>query len=264
MDTFGVKLMAGRNSNDQERMPIAMVNETFVNRYLAGLDPLRQQLVGAWGPTKFQIIGVFHDIRNASQFSDGNRPEVWLSFFQAVQPWMPVAVRTEDDPEHVTRAIASVIRSIDRELPMAHVQTMDQVIWEKLAFDRFEAVVYGTFAGLALALAAVGIYGVMAFMMNQRNREMGLRMALGATPADIVRMVLGQGLRIAVFGLVLGAGCAWFAGRLMQNALYGQSSASLLTLGAVGVLLLGTALLACSFPALRAAEVDPTVTLRSE
>jgi putative ABC transport system permease protein len=187
-----------------------------------------------------------------------------LSFFQFPQPWMPLAVRTEEDPEHVTHAIAAVIRSIDRELPMANVQTMDQVMWEKLAFDRFEAAVYGTFAGLALALATVGIYGVMAFVVNQRTREMGLRVALGATRSNIVRMVMGQGLSIAASGLVLGIGLAWFSGKLMQSALYGQSSASFVTLAAVGVTLLGTALLACYVPALRAAAVEPTVALRNE
>jgi putative ABC transport system permease protein len=269
LDTFGVRLVHGRNFTEQDRqtsLTVAMVNETFAKRYLAGLDPLGQQLTlaAANPPIKMQVIGVFQDIRNAPQFGDANAPEVWLSFFQVMQPWAPLAVRTEDDPEHVTHAIAAVIRSIDRELPMANVQTMDQIIWEKLAFDRFDAAVYGTFAALALALAAVGIYGVMAFVVNQRTREMGLRLALGATRSNIVRLILGQGLGIAAYGLVLGSGCAWFAGKLMQSALYGQSSVNFLTLTAVGVTLLGTALLACYIPAVRAAEVEPTVALRSE
>jgi predicted permease len=263
LDTFGVKLVRGRNFTDNDSMPVALVNETFVKRYLSGLDPLRQQLIPQWN-SKLQIVGVFHDIQNAPQFGSGNQPEVCLSFFQAIQPWMPLAVRTEDDPGHVTRSIAAVIRSVDRELPMAHVQTMDQILWEKLAFDRFEAAVYGTFATLALILAAVGIYGVMAFVVNQRTREMSLRLALGATRSNIIQMILGQGLAIASAGLLLGVGLAWFSGKLMRSILYGQSSASFLTMAAAGVTLMGAALFACYIPALRASAVEPTVALRSE
>jgi putative ABC transport system permease protein len=144
------------------------------------------------------------------------------------------------------------------------VRTLEEIISSRLAFGRFEAVIYSSFAGLALLLAAVGIYGVMSLLVKQRMREMGLRIALGASQSQVLRMVLKQGLALATAGLILGVGCAWLAARLMQSALYGADSPSLATLAVVGATLLGAALLACLIPARRAARVQPMVALKNE
>jgi putative ABC transport system permease protein len=153
---------------------------------------------------------------------------------------------------------------MDRDLPIANVRTMEEIISDRLAFGRFEAIIYSSFAVMALLLAAVGIYGVMSLLVKQRTREMGLRIALGARKSQVVWLVLKQSLALATAGLILGVGFAWSAARLMQSALYGAGSPYLATLVVVGAVLLGAALVACLIPALRAARVQPMVALRND
>ena len=150
-------------------------------------------------------------------------------------------------------------------MPLANVRTAAQIVGERLGFDRFEALVYGTFAGLALVLACAGIYGVMAFIVSQRTREVGVRIALGAERWAIMRLVLGEGLVLAGAGLLVGLGCAWWVGRVVAAALYAAKVAGEAgTAVVVGAVLLGCGALACAIPARRAAGVDPMVALRDE
>jgi putative ABC transport system permease protein len=164
----------------------------------------------------------------------------------------------------MARAVAGAIHSIDRELPMANVATVEEVVHERLGFDRFEATLYGSFAALALLLAVVGIHGVMAFIVAQQTRDIGVRMALGAEPSGIWRAVLKEGMGLAATGLALGAGFAWYGGRVLQSTLYGAHRLDGGTLVLMAGVLLAAAALACSIPARRAAAVDPIIALRSE
>jgi putative ABC transport system permease protein len=267
VETFGARVVHGRAFTAQDHLksePVVMINETFAREYLAGLDPLTHVLLISGGALKFRIIGVFRDIHNAEEFGHRNAPEIYGSFSQFPFPSPTLAVWTSREPAQLRRSIAALVRSMDRGLPMANVRTLEEIISSQLAFGRFEAVIYSSFAGLALLLAAVGIYGVMSLLVKQRTREMGLRIALGASRSQVVRLVLKQGLALAAAGLILGVGCAWLAARLMQSALYGADSPSLATLAVVGAVLLGAALVACLIPALRAARVQLMVALRND
>ncbi|HUI53617.1 MAG TPA: FtsX-like permease family protein, partial [Bryobacteraceae bacterium] len=156
------------------------------------------------------------------------------------------------------------IRSIDPDLPMAGTETMEQVVDEAHAGDRFSTVLFASFAGVALLLAVLGIYGVMAFLVAQRTHEIGLRIALGAGRVHVLRMVVSEGLRLTATGLALGLAGAWLVGRAMQSMLYGVEAVDPTAFGAVAAVLVGSALLACCIPGRRAGWVDPVVALRQE
>jgi hypothetical protein len=251
---------------------VVIVSERFVKQYLAGADPLTQIVVAGppvpgarqpGPPVEWQIVGVNHDVRNRG-IRDEGLPEMYVPFWQSPWPWAGIGVRTASDPASVNRSIAGVVRNMDPDLPMAEVMTMDQVVDETVGGERFEALLFGTFSGVALLLAALGIYGVMTFEVEQRTHEIGLRMALGAGRAQVLALILKDGMIQALAGLALGFGGAFFVGRAMQSRLYGVGAIDPLALGAVAALLLAAALLACYVPAQRATKVDPMVALREE
>jgi predicted permease len=274
-ETFGIRLIKGRRFTEQDTADstrVAMVNENFANRYFPGVDPLTQRVVidglipGSMKlgpPVEWRIVGVFHNVRNGEGLRE-DYPEIYVPFWQSSWPQAAVAVRTAGDPNTVVRSIAAAVNSIDPDLPLAGVKTMDQQVKEVLATDRFGMVLYGSFAALALLLAAVGIYGVMAFAVVQRTHEFGVRMALGAKNSQIVSLVLREGVMLAFIGLGLGLGGAYLVGRAMQTTLYGVSAFDTVAFTAAALVLLVAALLACYLPAWRAGKVDPMVALRCE
>jgi predicted permease len=275
-ETFGIRVINGRDFDERDvtgGARVAMVNETFAGRYLAGVDPLTQRIILSpptpvaqqGGPEfEWQIVGVFHNTRGGERLRGEDTPMVYLPFWQSPSPRASVAVRTAGDPELITRSLAAAVNLVDPDLPLAGVKTMDQILSESLSFDRFGMVLYGSFAALALLLAAIGIYGVTAFGVAQRTHEFGIRMALGAAGRHVLALVLREGLTLALFGLALGLGGAYLVGRVMQSNLYGVSALDVRAFGAVAAMLLAAALLACYFPARRAARVDPMVALRDE
>jgi putative ABC transport system permease protein len=248
-----------------------MVNETFVRRFLRGVDPLSMHVrVGqvhngelAPGPeVERQIVGVFHDVQNSERLGQPKLPQVWVPFAQSPWPHAVIVVRTAIDPRKMLKAITASVHSLDPNLPLADVKTVDELAHDEFAQDRFGMAVYASLAGLALFLASLGIYGVMSFIVAQNTSEIGLRMALGATESEVMRHVLHQGLQMAAAGLALGFMGAYVAGRAMQSSLYGIGTLDWTALSAVGGLLLVVALLACYVPARRASSVDPIVALR--
>ncbi len=275
-DTFGIRVVKGRHFTEQDTdagARVAMVNETFVRQYLPGVEPLTQRVVlnqllpggPQGGPElEWQIVGVFHNTRGGDGLRGDDAPVIYLPFWQSPWPRASVAVRTKGEPEQVTRSLAAAVNSVDPDIPLAGVKTMEQILSETLSLDRFGLVLYGSFAALALVLAAIGIYGVMAFAVAQRTHEFGVRMALGAAGGQILRLVLRDGVTLALFGLALGLGGAYLLGRAMQANLYGVSALDVRAVGAVAFVLLAAALLACYFPARRASRVDPMVALRDE
>jgi predicted permease len=274
-DTFGVRVVKGRKFTEQDTANnprVAMVNENFANRYFPNVDPLTQRVVvdglipGSFKlgpPVEWRVVGVFHNVRNGEGLRT-DFPEIYVPFWQCPWPQASVAVRTAGNPASVTKSIAAAVNAIDPDLPLAGVKTMDQQVSEVLAVDRFGMVLYGSFAVLALLLAAVGIYGVMAFAVAQRTQEFGLRMALGAGGRQILNLVLKEGGTLAFIGLGLGLGGAYLVGRAMRTMLYGVGALDVLAFGAAALVLLVTALLACYFPARRASRVDPMIALRHE
>ena len=274
-DTFGVRVVRGRpiDEHDVAGGPrVMMVDETFVKRYLKGLDPLRQRIVvedlipgveRLGPPVEWQIVGVFHTVQYGGR-PNADRAVMYVPFWQSPWPSSTIAVRTGNDPASVTRSIAAAVHSLDPEMPLAQTETMERVVNETRAGDRFGTVLYGSFAAVALLLAALGIYGVIAFLVEQRTHEIGLRIALGAGRMEVLRLVLGEGMALAGCGLVLGLLGAWLVGRAMQSMLYGVTALDFGAFSAVGAVLLASALVACYVPAQRAAAVDPMIALRQE
>jgi len=272
--TFGIQVLRGRSFTDQDNaanVRVAMVSESFVQKYFKDKDPLQQRLMieelipgvtklGAAIP--WQIVGVFHDVRGGG-LRDG-RPEIEIPFWQIPWPSANFGVLTSGDPALMTRSIESAVHSVDPEIALALPRTMDQVKSDMLAGDRFTMLLYGSFALVALALAAVGIYGVMAFTVAQREHEIGLRMALGASRNNVVGLILKEGVGLALIGLGLGLIGAYFVGKAMHSALYGIGSLDFTAVGLVAGVLFGAALLASWIPARRAASVQPMLALRGE
>jgi putative ABC transport system permease protein len=273
--TFGIRMITGRTFTEQDAaggVPVAVVNETFLNKYLSKVDPLTQRVVveqlipgvtKLGPPIEWQIVGVYHDVHNGGVRREGF-PEIDVPFWQSPWPQAGLAVRTFGDPAGMTKSITAVVHTVDPELPLDQVKTMDQLVHESLASDRFSTVLFASFAGLALLLAAIGIYGVMSFAVAQRTHEIGLRMALGAGPAQVLRLVLQEGMLLALIGLVVGLGGTYFVGRVMNSMLYQVTVIDPVAFSAVTVVLLLAALLACYIPARRATRVDPMVALREE
>jgi predicted permease len=273
--TFGIQMAQGRSFTDQDAagsVPVAVVNETFANRFLKGTNPLTQRVVveqlipgvtKLGPPIEWQIVGVYRNVHNGGVRSDGF-PEIDVPFWQSPWPGTSMAVRTSGDPGLMTKSIAAAVHSMDPDLALAQVKTMNQLVTESLVSDRFTSVLYGTFAIVALLLAVIGIYGVMAYMVSQRTHEIGLRIALGANREQVLKLILREGVMLAFIGLGLGLVGACLVGRAMRSVLYGVGTVDFTAFGVVSITLLASALLACYFPARRATKVDPMVALRYE
>jgi putative ABC transport system permease protein len=272
--TFGIQVERGRSFTDADNsgsVRVAMVNEKFVQKFLEGKNPLQQRImveelipgVTKLGPAvSWQIVGVFHNVR-AGDFRD-DFPEIEIPFLQIPWPAANIGVRTSGDPDAMMRSIAAAVHSVDPQIALAEPRTMDDLKSLMLAGDRFTMSLYAAFALVALLLAVVGIYGVMAFTVAQREHEIGLRMALGASRGNVVSLVLKDALLLALVGLGIGLTGAYFVGRAMQSTLYGVGSLDFTAIGAVAVVLLAASLLASWLPALRASAVEPMKALRNE
>jgi len=273
--TFGIQIEKGRAITEQDfagGLPVAVVNETFAKKYLSNVDPLTQRLaveqlipgVTKLGPPiEWQIVGVYHNVHNGGVRGDGF-PEIVVPFWQSPWPQAGLAVRTFGDPASMTKSITAVVRSVDPNLPLDQVKTMDQLVDESLAGDRFSTVLFSSFAGVALLLAAIGIYGVMSFAVAQRTHEIGLRIALGAGPNQVLRLILQEGMVLAFLGLLVGLAGTYFVGRVMKTLLYQVNAIDPAAISAVATVLLLSAFFACYIPARRATQVDPMVALREE
>jgi putative ABC transport system permease protein len=272
--TFGIQVLQGRVFSDQDTassVRVAMVNKQFVEQYLKGLNPLGQRLsieqiipgLPKLGPAvEWQIVGVFHNVRSFGLRNE--YPEIDVPFSQSLLPSVTIGIRTGTNPAALTTAIAGTVHSIDPDVALAQVSTMEVVKDRLFVGDRFTMLLYGSFALLALVLAAVGIYGVIAFGVSQRTHEIGLRMALGAGWTNVTGLIVREGSVLALIGLAIGIGGAVFVGRTMHSTLYGVQSTDFFVILSVGAILFATALLASYLPARRAAAIDPMKALRTE
>jgi len=272
--TFGIRIDRGRPLNEQDiagSVPVAVVNEEFAKKFFPAGDALSHRIqveqlipgVTNLGPyISWQIVGVYHNVRNGGPKNDF--PEIDVPFWQSPWPQAAIAVRAAGDPAALSKGIADIVQSLDPNLPLADVKTMDQIMDESMAGDRFTAFLFGGFAGIALLLAALGIYGVMSFAVAQRTHEIGLRMALGASAGRVVGLILREGMILALIGLALGLGGSYLVGRAMHSLFYDVGTMDVAAFSSVAALLMFSALLACYVPAHRAARVDPMQALREE
>lgn len=274
-DVFGVRVVRGRHFDDRDTangVRVVMVDENFVRKYFKNDDPLRHRIVieqiipgvQKLGPAvEWQVVGVFHTVQYGDRPSDAF-PVMYVPFAQSPWPSNNIAVRTSGNPSALTKSVSAAVHSVDANLPLANLQNMEQIVSTTRAGDRFTTVLLGCFAADALLLAALGIYGVFSFLVEQRIHEIGLRMALGAEQIHVMRLVLWEGSTLAVAGLLFGTTGAWLVGRAMTSLLYGVSALDFQVFFAVSAVLLGAALIACYLPAQTAARVDPIMALRQE
>jgi predicted permease len=241
---------------------VAMVNETFARRFFPGRDALGQWFVPTRaGGVPRQVVGVAGDTRQAG-LDVAVEPEFYLPHAQDPWPFVHVVVRSAGEPRGLVPALERAVWSLAPEMPLVRVRTMEEMEGATLVARRFNAAVVLAFAALALALATVGAYSVMAFMVGERRREMGIRLALGARPAELRRATLGAGLRLAAVGVTLGALGAAAASRGLRGLLFGVSFLDPATFAAVVALVVAAVGLASLLPARRAAGVDPADVLR--
>ena len=264
--TLGIPLRAGRDfdERDSAQVPhVAIVNETFARQHFPGEDPIGRTLVTGMGQLPSQIIGVVADVRSTT-LNEPPEADYFLPALQRPETFTNILVRTHVGPVAMAPLVREALRAVDAELPLLQPEMLAARIAETVANRRLALVLLAGFAALALVLASLGVYSVMAHLVAFRTSEIGLRIALGASPAAVMRMVLGHGRRLTLLGIALGIGGALVVSRLMQQALFEVNPADPLVYVAVSVALLLVAEAASFFPARRATRIDPVIALRTE
>lgn len=269
--TLGIPLLKGRYLSEQDNEdapPVMVISEDMARRYFPNEDPIGMRLKTGGCTTDCDwtiIVGVVGDVKNGGLSAEDDSA-MYCPFTQ--EPvnirMMHLVLRTEGDPTNLVATVRRQVNTIDPALALADIKTMDQLMSESLGQSRYRGVLLGIFAMVALILAAIGIYGVIAYAVSQRTREIGIRIALGARRRDIFRMVVGHGMMLSLIGVTIGVGASLMLMRFLSSLLYGVSSTDPTTFTSVVILLITVALLACSIPARRATRVDPMNTLRHE
>jgi len=268
---LGMTLVRGRlfSDFDDDKAPqIVVINEAFARAYWPNTDALgkRIQLPTPGDRSTFSwttIVGVLADARTES-LADSSVPQIYLSLYQRRAKDLAIFVRGRLDTAAIPAELREQVQLVDPELPVFGAQTLDEALAASLSVRRFSMEMIGLLAVTALLLAGLGIYGVISYMVSERTHEIGIRLALGAQSRNVVRMVLGQGLGLAIAGAGVGLVCALIVSHLMAGLLYGVKPTDPATFAGVALLLIGVALLACYIPARRAMRVDPLVALRHE
>jgi putative ABC transport system permease protein len=268
--TLHIPLKRGRLLAADDRdgtRPVAVINETLVRGFWPNEDPIgKHVLMGAPRPGApwLTIVGVVGDVRSSGASSQP-APELYTSSLQTPSPSTALLLRTRTpDPEKLVVQLRSQVAAIDRSVALYAVQTYDDIFAQTLGPRRYEMLLLSSFACLALLLAAIGIYGVISYSVSQRSQEMGLRLAFGATPEDLSKLVLHQALLLSTVGLILGIALGLASHKLLTAALFGITFIDLPVYAAVIVTILAVSLLAAYLPARRAANLDPMTTLRAE
>jgi putative ABC transport system permease protein len=265
---IGIPLRQGRSFSDQDRdnsVPVIIVSEAMARRFWPGENPIGRRLTPSFHPEQGarEIVGVVGDVKTSGLDVDASAM-MYLPYKQLALPFVSFVVRTTSNPESLVQPVSKAIYSIDNEQALTNVRTMEQVLIESLSGRRFNMTLLLTFAGVALVLAAVGVYGVMNYTVTLRRRELGIRMALGARRMDVLRLVMGQGLTLTLIGVAAGLISAYALTRLMASLLYGVTATDYLTFVSVPVVLIAVGVAASYVPARRATKVNPTIALRTE
>jgi len=277
LKVMGVRLVAGRMFNQQDtagRPQVMLINQTLARSGFLGEHPIGRQIY-ALGRAPWEIVGIVSDVRQFDLDQDPD-PQIFIDYRQEPPPPAPLpaqagpppapyfAMRTGDEPLAVAARIRSIVRELEPQATLDNIATMEQLVSNSIARPRLYAVLLGVFAGVAVALTAIGIYGVMAYSVAQRIREIGIRMALGAQRGDVMRLVLGQSLVLTAFGIAAGIAGAFAVTRYLQQMLFGLTPLDPATFVTVALTFGVIAALAAFVPARRATRVDPLVALRCE
>jgi putative ABC transport system permease protein len=266
-ETMGIPLLAGRGlgeQDDQDAPAVAVVDEALVRRYYTDQNPIGKNLMfGRRRPVAVRIIGVVGDVLSYG-LTSGPRPHMYFPPNQRPERTMSVMIRTTANPLTIVPVLRDLVHELDPNVPVAKIATMNQVISNSIAQPRTNMLFLGAFATVALLLAALGLYGVLAFLVTQRSQEIGVRIALGATHVNVLRLVLLRGFKLVGTGLILGISGAFGAIRFIRSLLFEVGSTDLLTFVTVSVLLVFVGIAACAIPAWRAMRVDPITALRFE
>jgi putative ABC transport system permease protein len=271
---MGLRVTNGRffTKHDREDQPrVAIVNETLVRRYFPEQNPLgkRIKMGNATGPFPWlSIVGVVRDVKQ-NGLDEETKPALYVPYLQPPLPdWkfqsLYLIVRTQSDPLSTISALRGAVQALDKNQPIYRVATMEQLLARSLAARKFSLILLLLFAALALTLSVIGLYSVLAYAVTQRTNEIGIRMALGAQAADVLKLVLRQGMTLTLIGVGLGLVASFALTRLIKTLLFGVSATDPMTYAAIVLLLAGVALLACYLPARRAINVDPVTALRYE
>jgi putative ABC transport system permease protein len=265
---IGIPLRQGRFFSDYDRdksVPVVIISEAMARRFWPGENPIGKRLTPSFHSEQGarEIVGIVGDVKSSGLEVD-SAAMMYLPFRQSPRPFLSFVVRTASNPESLIQPVSRAIYSIDKDQALTDVQTLDQVLVASLSGRRFNMTLLLTFAGVALLLAAVGVYGVMNYTVTLRRRELGIRMALGAKATDVLRLVLRQGLTLTLIGVGAGLISAYALTRLMATLLYGVTATDYLTFITVPAVLIAVGLLASYVPARRATKVNPTIALRTE
>jgi putative ABC transport system permease protein len=270
---MGMQLRTGRSFTEwdnENAPPVIVINETHARRRFAGEDPIGKHIVYDWHPRREgTIVGVVADVKRFGLESEGQDSEEYHSVLQDVSfsdgvGNIHLVVRTAGDPLKVAPAVRQQVWAINANMPVVDVMSMEQRLSESVAPRRFQMLLFGAFAIVALALAAVGVYGVISHSVSRRTHEIGIRMALGARPRDVLAMVIKQGMALALVGVTIGLVAALALARVMAGFLFDVKATDPATFAGISLLLVGVAFLAAYFPARRATKVDPMVALKHE
>jgi putative ABC transport system permease protein len=266
--TMAIPLVQGREFSPAElaeERHVVMVNETFVRKYFPQTNPIGQRITIDMKDVNIpsEIIGVAGDVHGADLTADP-WPTTYWPYPELAYTQMTVIVRTDTDPLALVSSVHQIVQEMDKDQPISNVSTMDQLISNSAARSRLTTWLLAVFAALALILACIGVYGVMAYATAQRRNEIGIRMALGAQPRDVLRLVLGQGVKLALLGVVIGVAGGLAVTRYLQTLLFNVKASDPLTFAGVAILLAIVALAACYIPARRAMRIDPISALKYE
>jgi putative ABC transport system permease protein len=265
-DTIGIPLLRGRTFGDEDHAntpSVLMINQTMADRFWPQQDPIGKQIKFLQDGSQGTVIGVVGDAKHY-RIEEEQRPQLYGTYSQNPGFFATLVIRTTVEPLSLSEQVRQAVWKVDPDQPMWKIRTVEFLVTRSVADRKFLMALMGVFAGLALILTVIGLYGVISYLVNQRTQEIGIRMALGAQMGDILRMVLKQGMFLVLIGVALGLTASWALTRLLTTLLYKTSATDLVTFSSIAVLLLVVALLACYIPARRATKVDPLDALRYE
>ena len=271
LKTMGIKLLRGRDITEQDRKEVehvVLISESMAKKFFPNEDPLGKHLKMGGGPQSqnpwMTVVGVINDVKQFGLESKKGESTMYIPYLQAPDNYSAFLMRARGKPESLVSAVRSVVQAIDKDQPIANVKTMDQILSEYVSQNRFYMLLLTIFSGIALLLASIGIYGVMSYSVTQRTHEIGIRMALGAKPMDILKSITGQGMLLAGIGIVVGASGAFLLKSLVSTMLFNVSTTDPATFVAIAAIIVAVCFFATYIPARRGMKVDPMTAMRSE